>query len=225
MKLSVEIQYMRKANWSLLRAGLPLVWKLVIHNTGDAATPLGLKLRIWLPSQRQPALPPLLDSGEIPIDDPIASGESRDLTPRLRTDHRVEADFEQAVRLSYPREAFFRVELAGVTAECPLTLLMPDEWHLGVLYKGWLVADASVEVAEATIIMPPGGRISVSVTPGVWSGSPPLQAATWALVLREHPVMKGLVAQTVEKLRGVPKNSNVDLVKGASINYFPIVGV
>jgi len=37
--------------------------------------------------------------------------------------------------------------------------------------------------------------------------------------------MKGLVAQTVEKLRGVPKNSNVDLVKGASINYFPIVGV
>src|SRR5438876_1035697 len=47
--LALEITYMRKVNWSLLRAGLPLVWRLTIRNC-DSTPAGGLRARLSLPN-------------------------------------------------------------------------------------------------------------------------------------------------------------------------------
>jgi hypothetical protein len=46
--LSIKVLYMRKVNWSLLRAGLPLLWKLTVHPSASVPAE-DVSLRFYLP--------------------------------------------------------------------------------------------------------------------------------------------------------------------------------
>jgi hypothetical protein len=56
--LTVEVNYLHDLNWSLVRAGIPPVWNVRVHNRGTAPAS-GLRLRLPLAH--------FLDTGEIAL--------------------------------------------------------------------------------------------------------------------------------------------------------------
>jgi hypothetical protein len=87
LSLTLEVNYLRDVNWPLLRAGIPPLWKLVVHNRATApATGLGLRL----------SLAHFLDTGEIALPE-IPPGGAHEVDIRGR--HWVRCNFEAAARL------------------------------------------------------------------------------------------------------------------------------
>jgi len=176
--LAIKITYMRKVNWSLLRAGVPLIWKLIFCNC-DSAPAVDLTLRISLPNY--------LDTGNVSLPEIAPGNTYEDDFPDLPW---ILRDFEAALQLTNRLETHLEVEVGGKKAKCPIELLTPDEWCHGV----WkyeedenLVLDSTVELLEATFELPLGGMFHVDPVEMVWKGTPPLQASTAALVMSENP--------------------------------------
>jgi hypothetical protein len=105
--LTIEITYMRKVNCSLLRAGIPLVWKLSVRNE-DSVPARGLMVRLWLPDY--------LDTGLVSLPE-IPPGATYEVDPlELPWTRR---DFAAAMRLPYNDGASLHVEVGAQTAACP----------------------------------------------------------------------------------------------------------
>lgn len=121
--LRVAISYVPRLNWSLLRAGVPLVWRLSVENRRE--TPIvGCALRLEVPD--------FLDSGPIALRE-LAAGETQVLDgerlPWLRCDFaraaRLVSEKETALRLTLTGRSGQVAEIGNGAALCPLTLLRP----------------------------------------------------------------------------------------------------
>lgn len=216
--LRVAISYVPRLNWSLLRAGVPLVWRLSVENRRETPA-AGCALRLVVPD--------FLDSGPIVLRE-LAPGETQVFDgERLPW---VRRDFARAARLANEQETHLRLsltehpgELAAIgsgAALCPLTLLRADEWCPGLCYdagRAAFVLDPLVELAEATIEFPAGGSALTSRTDSVWNGQPPLPAAVAALLFGEHSgveLIKGEAMRSLGDMLGDPRASLDDAVRG-----------
>ena len=200
--LTVDITYMRQANWSLLRAGIPLVWEFTVHNR-DCVPAVGLMARLSLPGY--------LDTGPFALPEIVPGAchvyDHTDLTWMHR-------DFEAAMRLRHKRDARLQVEVGSHQAACPIEVLPPDEWCAGVAYDETVkqfVLDSTVELCRATVDVPPGGVVVAQPSDACWQSSPPLQAATAALVLPQHSRVAEIKNCVVSLLGGIMGNQRVAL--------------
>src|SRR5579872_5964475 len=136
--LKVQVTYLRDVNWSLLRAGIPPVWRLRIKNC-DAAPAAGLRLQMLLGHY--------LDSGEIALPD-IPPHQTRNV-PLGR--HRWKLNFSAAESLAGAADEFWRLAVGGDWAELPVCLLPTDEWCFGVRYRdGAWELDSALDVRRAS---------------------------------------------------------------------------
>jgi hypothetical protein len=109
--LRIEITYMRKVNWSLLRAGLPLVWRLAIHNR-DVTPAVGVSLRL--------SLLPYLDTGPVALPE-IAPGDTNEIAPAALP--WICQDFAAAMRL--PNQVRTSLQVEEVYEIAPLPWITP----------------------------------------------------------------------------------------------------
>ncbi len=208
MRLVVEIRYMRQVNWSLLRAGIPLVPRLAVRNAGNAPI-RDLALRL--------SLTPYLDSGPLPLP-LLAPGE----THTLKSFHWIKADYDAVMRLADGHTAHLQLDVGTASAQCPLSVLPPDAWRAGVVYdehNDTFKLDATMAWANATIDLPPGGVVTARDVEEAWRPPPPLQAAAAALIQPGHPEVDAVKRTAVEKLAtiaGDPRVSLDEWVSGAA---------
>jgi len=214
--LTIEITYMRKVNWSLLRAGIPLVWKLSVRNE-DSVPARDLMVRLWLPDY--------LDTGPVSLPE-IAPGATHEVNPRELP--WIRQDFAAAMSLTKPpATTYLQVEVGAHTAACPIGLLTPDEWCAGVSIRGKrFVRDPTVELSNATIELPSGGTVHAHPIEMSWSGDPPLQAATAVLVLPMHPRVAEIKNHAITLLAAIadaPRVSLDEWVSGTSQQQTQVV--
>ena len=203
--LTIEIEYMAKVNWSLLRSGLPLIWKLAVRNRGVAsAGDLSLRIR----------LPDYLDTGPVPLPE-IAPGKKYFLD--LQALPWIQQDFRAAVQFNHKHREKLQIEIGEHVAVCPIDLLTANEWCAGVAcveYDDGNYAfrlNSTVELYGITINMPPGGKDQRQQFEEEWTGVPPLQAATAALVLPQHSRIAEIKRQAVTILPGIVEQEKISL--------------
>ena len=206
--LRVTIAYLPRLNWSLLRAGVPLIWRLAVENCGAAAV-AGCALRIELPG--------FLDSGAIALRE-LAPGETLELdAARLPW---VRRDFARAAQLTRDEETSLHLTLRASDGPlvgsalraglCPLTLLPPDEWVPGLRYddeRAAFALDPRLDLAQATIDFPGGGTAQHARREATWQGQLPLPAAVAALLCAEHPQVELIKDEAMEALAKLPLRS------------------
>ncbi|HND81565.1 MAG TPA: SUMF1/EgtB/PvdO family nonheme iron enzyme [Accumulibacter sp.] len=218
-RLRVAIGYLPRLNWSLLRTGVPLVWRLSVENRGSASAAGGV-FRIEVPG--------FLDSGPIVLRE-LAPGETQEIdAARLPW---LQRDFERAARLSGAQETALRLTLRAndgqsldnpvAVGSCPLTLLRPDEWLPGLCHDDACAAytlDPSLDLAQATIDFPAGGTVRPSRGEVAWQDQPPLPAAVAALLCAEHPrveLIKDEAMRILGDVLGNPRASLDAAVRGS----------
>jgi hypothetical protein len=205
--LTVEVTYLRDLNWSLLRAGIPPVWRVAVHNRGTAPA-AGLRLRLWLAHY--------LDSGEVALP-PVPPGKVHELDVAGISWFR--RDFEAASALTAAADVTWQLAVGDASVYLPVRVLRPDEWCCGLSpgMNGFEL-DATLDVRRARIDLPPApaGVAQVDEDADAWVGPPPLQAAAAALVFPEAPVvnaLKGDVMTVLAAMRGEQRPS-LDVVLG-----------
>jgi hypothetical protein len=196
-KVVAKVTYLRKVNWSLLQAGIPLVWDLHLQNQGDS---------VLEESALCISVPNYLKSGLYPLPS-IAPGKSMKISgDKLSW---VQRDFKAAVELSCQQQTHLEIAIGSLAARCPLSLLTADEWCVGVGSDFQL--NSTVELTEAEVQFPPG-TVQASERKRSWKGQPPLQAATAALVLPLDDRVQQIKNRAARFLAFALQKRNVSLV-------------
>lgn len=210
--LYVEITFMRKVNWSLLAAGIPVVWKLDIRN-GSSKSLEPMELKLWIGSKSDL----YVDSGphhlpEIPADS-SHSVEIHSLSWRR--------DFKKAMRLTKPQQSHLHLRLGSYHGSCLIDLLTPNEWCIAVAClehtSGQItfVRDSTVELTKAAFKLPVGAKKLYQDRKDdieeKWVESPPIEIAVAAFVFPRHEKILGLVRTANTMLKAVRGSASVSI--------------
>jgi hypothetical protein len=193
-RLKITVTHARKVNWSLVSAGIPLVWEVAAENLGS--TPLSEAAVKW-------EIPGYLEGEKVALPR-LAPRQRHTIGPeKLRW---LTQDSEAAARLPTSESSALRVSVGKWSVSCKVDLLTADEWCYGVSWSGppnKYVLDSTVELSRVEFDAATGSIQKHETIEKVWKGDPPLQAATAALVLTDHPWVVGLKDRSVAGLRPI----------------------
>lgn len=197
-KLKFGITYMNPVNWSLLHAGVPLIWEFKLTSSSSLTT--------W----------DTLVSFQISDLGISNRGRLSDIIKDCYNLH-WNLNLERGMKLTAKRsrETNLIIKVGNQTVQCPISFLKPCEWLSGVKWDSRdkkFVLDSTIKVRTVTFEFPSGVSNSFIDSDQEWLREPPLQEVTTAFVLKEHPDIKKIKEKAIEKLKNeVTSNSAASL--------------
>lgn len=184
----LEVSFLREVNWSVLRSGIPFVWRLRVVNQSPAT--LGA-LRLGF------TIPGYLECAEVSVPElpPGVAHEVRgqDLSWRV--------DYDAATRRRDTADEFLHVTIRDRTVRHLVQLLAPVEWYPGVASSDdSLVLDAGLELIHWRVGLADANTLGTWVGREPWEGRPELQACAAALVQPDHPAVRLIKAKAMTLL-------------------------
>jgi hypothetical protein len=179
--VELRMKYVKHLNWSLLRAGVPLVHEFEVTN-GAPAPHLNFSI----------GLEPYIKTLNLPANN-LAAYKTR--LPEFQV------NWDKIWGVSGKHDLI--VEFNGYKAEFEIEVLPPEAWHHSISWaalKNKYAIENDLDIAEGKVLIPPGGNANLKPTNLTWA-NPPLPVCFSALVQSQLDLVEEIKDSIVARLR------------------------